>query len=304
MKSDTRSNQEMQVGQLTGELAVDLDRLSGHRRVFNHLDWWSPVEWVNSDAFSCISTHDKLAAALLTVPVAFDDINRLSSARTTSAWLRWCAIADGVSASRTLKALFEYCETQWIKAGIAHTYCIIEPGQWFGHYLLNNGYSRVDEVVTMICRESAIAPIVAQASDRLVIRRADYHDLTAVADVDNSAFDELWRFPIFVLNRAIETSAYFTVAEVGKRVLAYQMTAFTESDAHITRLAVHPDVQRFGIGRRLLADTMAFMKFWYDVRQITLNTQASNRVSQRLYEKFGFVALNPRFRVMHKAHMG
>ncbi len=342
MKSDDHTNQDMQVGQLTGERAAEIDHLSESRRVYNHLDWWKAAEWVGSDLFSCALIHGKVAAALLAVPVALDARHdwreewfcipgglggaptqpqmafhasrlRMAMHPLRTAWLRWCGVADGVSASRVLKALFEYSEAQWIKAGITQIYSIIEPGHWFDHYLRKNQYALLDEVVTMICspqsRSVQSHPQGVQShpqarsvqSHQMVIRRASDHDLAAVCDVDKNAFEEMWQFPLFILRRTLATSAYSTVAEIGERVVGYQMTALTEGDAHITRLAVHTDFQRCGIGGALLADTMTFMKLWYDAQHITLNTQASNQASQRLYERFGFVALSPRFRVMGKS---
>jgi ribosomal-protein-alanine N-acetyltransferase len=58
-------------------------------------------------------------------------------------------------------------------------------------------------------------------------------------------------------------------------------------EAHLTRIAVHPDWQGQGVGKRLLAAAVQTAQS-HSARSLTLNTQVSNRRSQRLYRAFGF----------------
>lgn len=276
----------------------ELTRLSRQRRVFSRLDWWAPVEWHNSNAFYAASSRDTIDAALLIVPVALADMNDLQSSKSTSAWIRWCAISDAVSASTILHPLFDTCENNLQQAGIERTLCIVESVHWLYANLRERGYSHHDEVITMVSRRSTQIPEMHVVPDVTTIRPATDMDIPDIGMVDSQAFEEQWQYPGFVLQRALSGSAYFTVAERAGRIVGYQFATCNDSDAHITRLAVSHDAQGNGIGATLLADSITYLRQQLGVRQITLNTQASNTVSQRLYTRFGFETLQPRLRVL------
>ncbi len=66
--------------------------------------------------------------------------------------------------------------------------------------------------------------------------------------------------------------------------------------AFLARLAVHPSVQGRGVGRQLLADSIAYAHS-QGHNPIYLNTQVSNEQSQRLYEGMGFRSMGRVFQV-------
>jgi ribosomal-protein-alanine N-acetyltransferase len=57
----------------------------------------------------------------------------------------------------------------------------------------------------------------------------------------------------------------------------------------LTRIAVHPNWQGYGVGRELLAAAIGKAAS-HGARSLTLNTQVSNQRSQQLYRSFGFQA--------------
>ena len=276
----------------------ELTRLTRQRRLFSRLDWWTPVEWYKSNAFCAASRREIIEAALLVVPVTLTDMTILQSSRSTSAWIRWCAISDGFSASSVLRPLFDYGENNLQRCGIERTLCIVEPVHWLYASLRERGYSHQDDVITMLSRKSIQLIEKRAAPGSITIRPATEMDITWISEVDSQAFEEQWQYPAFVLRRALGSNAYFTVAEIDGHIVGYQFATCNDSDAHITRLAVGRDLQGQGIGAMLLSDSMIYLRQRLGVNQITLNTQASNTVSQRLYTRFGFEILQPRLRVM------
>jgi ribosomal-protein-alanine N-acetyltransferase len=296
------SQTPMHMGPLAAYGSAELDRLSMQRRVFSRLDWWTLSEWLHSDAFLAASSAGIVDAALLVVPVSFEDINRLRSARSTVAWLRWCAVADGVPASGALRELFAYCAERCREAGLGQLFCIIETASWLLNYLREAGFVHVDDVVTMASTAPFDIPALPTQEEGFGIREAREADLDQVGAVDASAFEEQWRYPDFVLQRALRTAGYFSVAAQDGQVVGYQFAACYGDEAHITRLAVRSDLQGRGVGARLLADVL--LRLWQDfgVTTITLNTQAANEVSQHLYSRFGFEAVQPDLRVMRKRY--
>jgi ribosomal protein S18 acetylase RimI-like enzyme len=78
-----------------------------------------------------------------------------------------------------------------------------------------------------------------------------------------------------------------TVAERDSAIIGYQLSTLYFDGGHLARLAVHPSAQGGGVGAALLHDLIQrFMR--RGVGSITVNTQASNTRSQRLYQRFGF----------------
>jgi ribosomal protein S18 acetylase RimI-like enzyme len=119
-------------------------------------------------------------------------------------------------------------------------------------------------------------------------------DLDRLAHLDSETFDPLWH-----MSRADLLQLCFTsrvqVAEFAGQLAGYTATAiysestnpFAQGEAQIVRIAVHPSMQGQGIGRQLLADSIHYAHS-QSIYRIQLNTQASNKVSQHLYESFHF----------------
>jgi [ribosomal protein S18]-alanine N-acetyltransferase len=292
--------QPVQLGPISQYGDAEFARLVNQRRIFNRLDWWSLYEWQASDAFCAIASGEAVDAALLVVPVALTDRETLQSAQSSCAWLRWCAVRDGLSAAATLRPLFQYCEAQLCQVGIAESFCIVEPTHWFYTYVRDLGYAHNDDVVTMICRHPFRQIMPALAAEEIIIRQAREADLDEIRAVDVSAFVEQWQYPLFVLQRALISSAYFSIALRHRQIIGYLFATCNEEDAHITRLAVRADYQGQGVGAELLCNGLQHLEHDIRAHVVTLNTQQSNLVSQRLYRHFGFEIMQPVMRVMHK----
>ena len=292
---------ELEIGSVLDDHIIELYSLTTQRRLYNHLDWWQLDDWVSSDAFVYAAQGNVLSGALLIIPVSYQDSSRIGSATSLSSWLRWCALGNGTAGSQVMNRLLRFAEMQCREASIRDIYSLVEPGHWINHYLKENAFSAFDEVVTLVRRENNIKQISSGLNSTVNIRKASQADYLSIVDVDHSAFDEHWHFPKSVLLNAMNTSTYFSVAELDDITVGYQMTSGNSVEAHITRLAVHPSQQGKGVGSALLDDTITYMKLRYGTEQITLNTQASNIRSQRLYQKRGFSVLSPRVKVLHKS---
>ena len=292
------SQPAMHLGKLSAYGIAALDQLVQQRRIYNRMDWWTPQEWVQNDAFCAVTSQRGVDAAALAVPVALNPVQHLRATHSRTAWLRWCAVADGVSASKVLPLLLQYNAEELLRAGIEEVYAIVEPTQWLTTYLREEHYHRVDDVITMIHRRPLEQTLAHLRATGVTVRPATYQDMDEVCAVDQSSFEEQWQYPLFVLRRALDTCAYFTVAVQDGHVIGYMFATSDGQDAHITRLAVRADVQGLGIGATLLEDALIQLRQQLNVRYITLNTQASNQVSQRLYRQFGFQSLTPLMAVL------
>lgn len=117
--------------------------------------------------------------------------------------------------------------------------------------------------------------------------RPDYLD--TLARLDAAAFPPLWHFgrrDLFeMLMRCRVQLAWWEGRLAGYTALC----ANSRREGQLARIAVHPDLQGYGIGRALLADAVQYAADFYNV--LVLNTQTTNERAQRLYRSFGFAPL-------------
>lgn len=73
----------------------------------------------------------------------------------------------------------------------------------------------------------------------------------------------------------------------GPPILGYVGFWLAAGEAHISTIAVHPDVRRRGLGELLLVKVIE-TALARGADFVTLEVRASNQAAQRLYEKYGF----------------
>jgi ribosomal-protein-alanine N-acetyltransferase len=117
-------------------------------------------------------------------------------------------------------------------------------------------------------------------------------DLDEVMEIEPVAFgSHHWSRNSFINELSNPSGHYFAArAPSGGRLLGYSGFWLIGEEAHITTLAVQPEVRRQYIGERLLI---------HDIDQaqkvganwMTLEVRVSNEMAQHLYYKFGFKSL-------------
>ena len=113
-----------------------------------------------------------------------------------------------------------------------------------------------------------------------------------VLAVDAAAFPEFWRFDEFALSDALAATPavrFRRAAEPGPaaETIGYAICGRAGRRGYVQRLAVRPDRQGRGTGRRLLLDGL----HWLARRGVTravVNTQTTNRAALDLYQAIGF----------------
>lgn len=117
-------------------------------------------------------------------------------------------------------------------------------------------------------------------------------DLDEVAVIERLCFGERWSVNAFRSELA-KGNCIYHVAHLDGRPVGYIGYWLILEEAHITAVAVRPDLQQRGFGAELvlhaLDDCMARGGKW-----MTLEVRASNLAAQRLYEGFGFRTLGRR----------
>jgi ribosomal-protein-alanine N-acetyltransferase len=155
---------------------------------------------------------------------------------------------------------------------------------WFIKLLTMNDFRLIQKVVVLkhkqVFSKSLINPSV-------FIRPMQLDDITAVAEVDQTSFEPIWTVSSQGLKAAFFQSARASVAEMGGKIIGYELSTANSFSAHLARIAVLPEFQKEKIGFQLVH---AMIEFFYKmgIRDITVNTQDSNHASISLYQKAGF----------------
>jgi ribosomal protein S18 acetylase RimI-like enzyme len=111
-----------------------------------------------------------------------------------------------------------------------------------------------------------------------------------VLAVDGAAFSEFWRFDELAVEDALSATPQVRFRAAAGRfgpVEGYAICGRAGGRGYVQRLAVHPEHQGRGTGRRLLFDGLAWMARRGAVTAM-VNTQTSNQAALSLYLAAGF----------------
>jgi ribosomal-protein-alanine N-acetyltransferase len=194
------------------------------------------------------------------------------------AWVRMAALDNALDVGDWLGVALPAMLDRLREQGVQKLAWMDSRG-WVSPYLGAHGFRRLAEVITLVKSNRAMPGAHAPA---IRLRQASDADVPAVVAVDRAAFTPHWWHSETTVSQRAAASPYFAVAELAGEVVGYAEGDLHLPVAHINRIAVHPAHQSHGIGALLLA-------FWQQAaEQVTLNTQADNQYSLRLYRRFGF----------------
>lgn len=111
--------------------------------------------------------------------------------------------------------------------------------------------------------------------------------LDQVLEIENRAYPNPWSRAVFLGELAQGITRSYVVAMSNKRIVGYCGVLYVVDEAHITNIAVDPDLHRSRVGTKLLAHVVR-LAWERNVKAITLEVRVSNYPAQRLYQKFGF----------------
>lgn len=240
-----------------------------------HLDWHDTDDWLDGgEGVVRLAWRDEYLVGLLAV----------SESLSSTAWVRLAAVQNHVDQAAVLGALWTNVQPELLELGVRRVSLLIIR-DWIEPIAAQLGFRHTDDIVTL--RRSSAALPDFKIPDGLTIRPTELEDLPTIARVDHAAFAPPWQLSLRELRQADRISASCTVAVRDGQIIGYQLTTLYFDGAHLARLAVQPAAQGSGIGAALVYDLLA--RFWRrQVHSITVNTQASNTRSQRLYTRLGF----------------
>ncbi len=240
-----------------------------------HLDWHSVEEWIahpDVPIYLALQQRRLIGAIAATPP------------QHGAAWLRLIALRTDVPSNDLFAVLWRALRLRLIERGSAEV-AALALHTWVGDQLAEQGFVQIEEIITLRRRGYAVP---ATPRPELHIRHADWREAPLAAAIDRAAFLPIWVLDEASVRQAARSAASFTLAEEGGRTLGYQITTLHGESIHLARLAVLPEAQGSGVGGALLSELLgSFIE--RGVLAASVNTQASNSRSRRLYERYGFV---------------
>ncbi len=275
-------------------------------RQLDRLDHWPLDQWVGAPGLQFAGNDDAGWAGILVVPVDTGGPIEWRTRAGGPAWIRWIAV-DAAPLGPPLRVLLRAAAQVARDGGVDGLWLLCDSAGWLDPYLRDEGYRAVDDVITLERSPEQLRPLVtagavgpiAETVGRTRFRGALADDVDAVAAVDARAFRDPWRYAAATLSRELSTVSVARVALDGDRVVGYATAVVREGGGHINRIAVAPEVQGRGVGKSLLADINGRLAL-LGSKRITLNTQRSNVISQRLYRSSGFKTFGAPLRVYHR----
>lgn len=280
--------------------AEALALLQTSRRRLDRLDHWVLDAWVDSPALRFAPVGGAEWAATLAVPVDTDGPGDWLPRAGGPAWLRWCAVTDAAAFGPALRRLFADAIPFFQSSGLSGLWALGDEARQFDPYLADEAFVAVDAVITLEKRTALrLKAATAPGRPACVVRDVAPGDWLALNALDARAFGDPWRYgrAMFALELAVANLAI--VALVDGRPAGYATATAREARAHINRLAVDPAAQGRGVGGSLLTALVSRLTTAGALR-ITLNTQASNGIAQRLYQSAGFRPAGASLRVYHR----
>lgn len=247
--------------------------LNQDNRTHRHLDWFSPSEWLGQQPFLIEKSGHRIQAALLAAPEVPE-----------ATWIRLFSIVQALPILEVWGRLFDKT-TAFLREMQINSVAALGLSEWFTDLLLNTGFLHKGSIVVLSWKKNISSTTLP--TSQVEIRPMQPEDMQAVCNVDHAAFSALWQNSLGSLSKASQQPGISTVALKHGEIVGYQISTNLTIHGHLARLAVHPDYQGQQIASALVGDLLE--QFTHaGVWHVTVNTQADNKPSLAVYQKFGF----------------
>lgn len=257
-----------------------------------HVDWQLPADWLGEPGFVVAEPSGQATVTSWAATSPLDGCLAAIADPLPAAWVRVAAIAPEVEPLPVLAQMLLQVKPTLRQQGVTQLgWLAVAP--WANEWLPALEFTPANQVQTFL-KIGTAAP--APALSPVVIRPVQADEMGLLAEIEGAAFEPLWRHSAPALALAWRQAISFDVALLDGRLAGFQYSALGEVGAHLCRITVHPDLQRQGVASALLAHALNGYRE-RGLHQVSLNTQVDNLPSQRLYEKFGFRAIDQRYQM-------
>lgn len=254
--------------------------------IHRHLDWRDTLDWLGNQPF-WILEEDRQIKGTLALPPDPAEV----------AWVRLFAVSLHASPDRVWKLLFEQSLEEARALSPVPTIVSLALREWFEDLLARNGFIHHQDIVVFLFDQEP--PDAPQIDPQFELQLMKIEELDAVGQIDHLAFEPIWRLSGNDLYSAFQKCTYCTVMKRQGEIVAYQMSSLSSASyAHLSRLAVHPELQGKRIGFALVQNLLDHFLNRLSCWGVTLNTQHNNYSSLALYHRIGFRETGERFPVL------
>jgi ribosomal protein S18 acetylase RimI-like enzyme len=196
------------------------------------------------------------------------------------------AISGGRSPKKALQALFDTAHGTMSARGVTGIVCLTSEN-WMRESLTELRFFELDRVIGYARAGRLPSPPATASPARL--RPARSSEGEVVLGLNSAAFAPIWRYDSSVILSWLLTADHAVLAETEAKPAGFGLTTASRDSeyAQLVRIAIAPQLQGRGIGRQVVVDAIHYAGE-SGAGGLSLNTQASNMISRRLYEGLGF----------------
>lgn len=240
-----------------------------------HLDWRNLTDWLDTSSFLVLENKWHKLIAVLVCPQDPPGV----------AWIKLFLVRYGYNRTEVWDMLFS--KALELTGKNRPVIASVALSDWYAQLLEQTSFEKNHELIWL--RYDSISETLHSTGERrgFSLRLMTEKDLFEAQAVDTSAFELIWQLSIEGLRAAMQHASYATVIERQGKIVAYQISSNTVTQAHLSRLAVLPEFQGIGLGKWLLNDLIRYYQT-HRINVITVNTHSYNQVALGLYQKTGF----------------
>ena len=245
----------------------------GPQLAFEHLDWLPSQSRLSEESTFCLMDDGEIQAVLSVAPE-----------NPHFAWLRFFFAKRDSMHNANFEQLIDHAKI-WLKDNQISKLYSLATSEWIERLLITNGFQLNNQIVSLSSQELTVK--AQTLPETLQIRPMRLDDIPEIESLDELCFRPPWQLNQSSLEKSYSKGANSSVVSQAGKLVGYQITDNVFDHLHLARIAVHPDMQGRGFARQLMAEMISFFKD-YNIQTYSVNTQADNLASLRLYHSFGF----------------
>ena len=117
--------------------------------------------------------------------------------------------------------------------------------------------------------------------------------LGQVLDIERRVYPRPWTMTLFLSEIVQRSTRFYLVAKARRQVVGYAGLMVFGDEAHVTNIAVDPDLHRRKVASRLLFALVSEARR-RGATACTLEVRVANQAAQGLYQQFGFAPVGIR----------
>lgn len=247
--------------------------INGPQLAFEHLDWLPSQSRLSEESTFCLMDDDEIQAVLSVAPE-----NR------NFAWVRFFFSQRDGNHNANFDQLLDHAKI-WLKTKQIPQLFSLATSDWFERLLKRSVFRPINQIISLNCQK--IQDTVVHPPKDVQIRPMRLADIPELESLDELCFRPPWQLNQSSLEKSYIKGTNSSVASQAGRLVGYQITDNIFDHLHLARIAVHLDLQNQGIAHQLITEMINFFKD-YNIQTYSVNTQADNFASLRLYHSFGF----------------